>query len=130
LSLAIVIAVVLVIAAEVAALVDRYTMTGDPFISSLPWMLLAGPLTGDLSLPIVLPFAVFATRWALHQEGLKRLSVLFAVAVLAVGIPPGLPAPMPGLSVVTLVLGYGLPTIALLFLGFADGLRRDRQLVT
>jgi hypothetical protein len=126
-SLAMMIAIGLVILAEFAALVNRNTLTSYLFISSLPWMLLAGPLTGDLSLPILLPFAVFATRWALQQEGFKRLSILVSVAVLAVGIPPGLPSPRPGLSVATLVLGYGLPTIALLVLGITDALRRDRQ---
>jgi hypothetical protein len=125
-SLSTAMAVGLVVVTAFAALVDRHAMTGDPFISALPWMLLAGPLTGDLSLPILFPFGVFAARWALQQEGIRRGSVFVAVAVLSIGILPGLPGPRPGLPVVTLVLGYGLPTIALLYLGAADGLRGDR----
>ena len=120
-ALATAIAIALMAVCAVCAYTTAARSSRDVFIAALPWMLLAGPLTGDLSLTIVMPFLFAVTVTAFAEEGAaRRIFVIVAAAILMIGTPPGLPGPRADLSVLTVVAGYGLPTLALLALAVAD----------
>lgn len=90
--------------------------SGDRFLEALPWMLLATPIVWDSYLTLLVPL-VLSVVARLRIEGLLRRPLLgAALAVVLVGAPPGLPAPQLAADIHQ-VLGYALPTYALLILG-------------
>lgn len=123
-----IVALVVMVLCALAAARSSAGMTGDHFIASLPWMLLAGPLTGDLSLVIAIPFVVATIEGLSRMRPWQRAMIGAALAILVIGTPPGTPAPAPDLSVVAIIFGFGLPTLALLGaagLDFPKGRRVD-----
>ena len=81
----------------------------------MPLLVLATPLVWDTYLVLIAPILIAAVLGASN-----RLLVLVCVAILAIGIPPGLPSP-PGLVPdVAQVFGYALPTYALIVIALAE----------
>jgi len=114
-SLALVIAILLMVIAALIAYLTPARWSGDPYLAALPLMLLAGPLTGDQSLPLMLPFVCAGTiAIARSVRSRSRYVGWLILVVLVIGTLPGVPSAVPGLSVAVIVLGFGLPTLALL----------------
>jgi hypothetical protein len=120
-ALATAIAAGLVALCAVCAFAARSSVNRDPFLSALPWMLLAGPLTGDLSLTLVLPCVYVLVREVRARGGPWVLLAVAAVVLLS-GTPPWVSGPRPDMAVTTIVFGFGLPLIALLALALTDAL--------
>lgn len=119
-TLAAILALALLAACVVAAVRTPARLTGDPFWAAVPWMLLAIPLSWEFSLVLVLP----ALLLALARGPLPTPLILLAIAIVVIGIPPGLASPAPGNSIGVTMLGYGLPTYALVALGVGEWRRR------
>lgn len=111
-ALATVLAAIVFIALVGVVLVHRGGRTGDLFWSTIPVMLLASPITWDFSLPLVLPLALLLVRSSIQHEQPPSIPVMVALAVIAMGVPPGLPLPEVAFPAAQL-LGYALPTYAL-----------------
>ena len=131
-AVASVVALLLFAACAAGAATTPARRTGDVFWSAVPWMVLAVPLAWDWYLVLLLPTVVAVLATSARNGNALGIATLFGVALVAVGIPPGLPIPGQPISLAALVLGYGLATYGCLLLAAADAvpfIRRDRALV-
>jgi hypothetical protein len=102
---------------------NRARASGDPFLATIPLMLLASPLSWDhyavAALPVIVVLAARAGR---------AMSPIVALgcALVAIGGWPGLPLRADRISDLTQIFGYGLPTYGLVILAWAEW-RRDPQ---
>ena len=88
--------------------------------ATMPLLLLATPLVWDNYLVLIAPILIAGVIGSSN-----RVLVMISLAVLAIGIPPGLPSPPPLVPDVAQVLGYALPTYALIVVAASEW-RRDR----
>jgi hypothetical protein len=118
--LALVVATACVAGCVVAAVRTSASHTHDRLWAAAPWMILASPLAWDWYLVLVLPAVALIVTHAVRTRVLPGSLALVAIALVAIGVPPGLPVPGEHISTAALVLGYGVPTYALALLGIAD----------
>lgn len=119
-ALAILIAVALSTACAVAAFRTPARLSGDVFLAATPWMILASPIAGALTLNLLLPL-VFVIVLRSYLEGRRiSLAAQIALALIVIGTPPGVPAARPDLGVLVIVFGYGVTTLALLAIGVLE----------
>lgn len=123
-ALAAALAVVLAVGCVLAAFRTPAARSGDSFLAAMPWMVLISPLAWDWYLVLALPCAVAMIAQAARRGEPPGLLAVLGIALLVVGAPPGLPEPGRPLGSATLLLGYGLPTIALLVTASSDLTRR------
>jgi hypothetical protein len=94
-------------------------LTGDPFWSAVPIMLLAWPIVWSHYLVLAIPWVVLALRTAsLQRRERIRFPLMLAAAtvvglLLVLGFPPGLET-IDRASDLQVALGYQLPTAALI----------------
>ena len=105
----------ILVALCVVAMIKTPARLSGRYWATVPLMLLATPLVWDTYLVLIAPvlFAVLMSRrieWWL----------LLALAILAIGIPPALPSPPANVSDVAQVLGYALPTYALIVVAISE----------
>jgi hypothetical protein len=71
-----------------------------------------------------LPLGVVVVAHAIRERKPPPPLITLAIALLAIGAPPGLPEPGKPINALTLIFGYGLPTIALAALCASDAIKR------
>jgi alpha-1,2-mannosyltransferase len=113
-------ALVAMIACVIAVARTPVRVTKDLYWAAAPWMLLAAPLAWSFTLSLMLPYLVIIVLEGFRARGLPHLAVFVPVVVIAATPIPGLPIPGPTNSIVTILLGFGLPTYALMLLGSAE----------
>jgi len=86
----------------------------------MPLLLLATPLVWDTYLVLIAPILIAGVIGSSN-----KVLVMVSLAILAIGIPPGLPSPPQLVPDIAQVLGYALPTYALIVVAASEW-RRDR----
>lgn len=117
---AIALAIVIGLACLVAAARTPARASRDVFWAATPWMLLATPLAWSFTLSLMLPLLACLMVQGSRSRGLPHPVLLVAMLVLVITPFPGLPVPGPANSVLVVLVGFGLPTYALLWLGASE----------
>jgi hypothetical protein len=124
--LAALIALLLGTVCVIAALRTRAAITRSPIVAAVPWMLLASPLSWYVPLGI-LPVAVACKHSITGRRDIPPILLCAAAVVFLVGQPPGLPDPLPGISVAS-ALGYAVPLFATVAFAVSDlGIRAGSE---
>ena len=110
----------LIVAGCLCVLVTPARRSGDVFLAALPWMILIAPLSGTLSLVLVIPALIAMVIRSLETHRRAAVTLFFAVAILGVGGLPWLPTYGPNMSTIAILAGYAIPTYALLLLVILD----------
>ena len=116
---------VLFLAAIVCVFRTPASITGDTYWAVIPIMLLVSPLSWEFSLIYMLPVVLL---WALRMaRGTVRTHplALIALAILIIGLIPGLHGAVIGGASTLSVLPYLIPTAALLYVVLSDLRARD-----
>lgn len=117
-GIAALIAVVAAGACIFAAFKTPARLSGDVFLAAFPWMLLASPLAWDHYALLVVGLLMAVAVRAQQTGHMPPALVVLAAAVVLVGPPPGLPAPLVRpFAPVAQLFGFALPTYALIVLG-------------
>jgi len=88
----------------------------------MPFLLLVSPLAWDTYLVLMTPFLIGAL-----VHGGRRAPTMIALAIIAIGIPPWLPGPPALVPDIAQLLGYALPTYALIVLGISEWRSADNE---
>jgi hypothetical protein len=121
---------ILFVAAIICVFRTPASITGDTYWAVIPVMLLVSPLSWEFSLIYMLPVVLL---WALRMaRGSVRPHpiALIALAILIIGLIPGLHGAVIGGSSTLSVLPYLIPTAALLFVVLSDLRARDSSWLT
>ena len=121
-------AIGIVLACVVGASRTQAMRTGDLFWSAAPWMILATPLAWESYLTLTIPFCFLIWSESRKRGELPSPLLMVAVALILIGVPPGLPGSSRGIGLAAQLLGYALPTWALLAAATVDlGRRRSSE---
>jgi hypothetical protein len=130
-SLAWVVAAMIGAACVFGAFKTQARFSGDVFWSAVPWMILSTPLAWESYLSLAVPFAMLIVVASFRRDRLPHPLMMAALALMLIGVPPGLPGSSHGIGLVAQLLGYALPTWGLLAAGILDigdaGLRSPSQ---
>jgi hypothetical protein len=115
-TVALVIAGALFVALILGMYTGRARITGDEFWESVPFLLLATPIVWETYLVLLIPFTFLVAKQLIDRNPIpSRVIVLPALAILGIGLWPGLPSVLHA-SMVAQTLGFSWPMYALLIL--------------
>jgi glycosyl transferase family 87 len=115
----------IVLGCVVGAARTRARLSRDLVWAATPWMILATPLAWESYLALTVPFCVLVVVESRRRGALPPPVMMVSIAILLIGVPPGLPSSSQGIGLAAQLLGYALPTWALVVAGVSDlGLRR------